>query len=294
MVEGRIAGPWVRELRRAAEECLATPPLGGPGPLGSQLRGRGGSEPAPQSGRAADADPARARPSSRRCLGGTVVSERCQVGGAAPGAAEATLLDALRRGDDAAYETLVRQNSGRMLAVARRYLRNEETARDAVQEAFVSAFRSIARFQGASSLSTWLHRIVVNACLMKLRSGRRHAETSIEELLPQFDETGHRVVGRGGLVRLRGVGALAPPDPRASFARRSTGCRRPTARFCFCGTSRSCRRPRPPRCFTRRRRRSRSASTARGRRCARCSRRSFASPRSDGGIGGRASSSARS
>ena len=117
-----------------------------------------------------------------------------QVGGGSPvGVAEPTLLDALRRGDDAAYETLVRQNSGRMLAVARRYLRDEDTARDAVQEAFISAFRSIARFEGTSSLSTWLHRIVINACLMKLRSGRRRGETSIEELLPQFDETGHRI-----------------------------------------------------------------------------------------------------
>ena len=119
------------------------------------------------------------------------MSEQVDVVAAAPGP-EAALLDRLRRGDEAAYETLVRENSGRMLAVARRYVRNEETARDAVQEAFVSAFRSVARFQGASSLSTWLHRIVVNACLMKLRSGRRHAETSIEDLLPRFDETGHR------------------------------------------------------------------------------------------------------
>ena len=106
---------------------------------------------------------------------------------------ETELVERLRRGDEAAYEVLVRENSGRMLTVARRYLRNEEAARDATQEAFLSAFRSIARFQGASSLSTWLHRIVVNACLMKLRSARRHAESSIEELLPQFDETGHRI-----------------------------------------------------------------------------------------------------
>jgi RNA polymerase sigma-70 factor (ECF subfamily) len=106
--------------------------------------------------------------------------------------AEAGLLERLRAGDEAAFETLVREHTGRLLAVARRTLRNEEAARDAVQEAFFSAFRSIARFQGTSNISTWLHRITVNACLMKLRSGRRHAETSIEELLPQFDETGHR------------------------------------------------------------------------------------------------------
>jgi RNA polymerase sigma-70 factor (ECF subfamily) len=74
-------------------------------------------------------------------------------------------------------------------------VRNEEDARDAVQEAFIAAFRAIGRFEGGSTLSTWLHRIAINCCLMKLRSGRRRPETSIEELLPTFDETGHRVLG---------------------------------------------------------------------------------------------------
>jgi RNA polymerase sigma-70 factor (ECF subfamily) len=108
---------------------------------------------------------------------------------------EASLLERLRRGDDEAYETLVRENTGRMLAVARRYVRDEESARDAVQEAFIAAFRAIHSFEGGSSLSTWLHRIVTNCCLMKLRSRRRRPETSIDELLPTFDETGHRVLG---------------------------------------------------------------------------------------------------
>lgn len=79
-----------------------------------------------------------------------------------------------------------------MLAVARRFLRNEEDARDAVQEAFVSAFRSIPRFEAGSKISTWLHRIVVNAALMRLRSRRRKPEESIEELLPGYLEDGHR------------------------------------------------------------------------------------------------------
>jgi RNA polymerase sigma-70 factor (ECF subfamily) len=107
---------------------------------------------------------------------------------------EAALLESLREGDEAACEALVRDHTARLLAVARRYLRQEEDARDAVQEAYVAAFRSIARFEGGSSLSTWLHRIVINCCLMKLRTGRRRPETSIEELLPRFDETGHRVL----------------------------------------------------------------------------------------------------
>lgn len=109
----------------------------------------------------------------------------------AAAAEEAGLLAALRRGDDAAYETLVRRYSGRLLTVARRFLRNEEDARDAVQDAFLSAFRSIDGFEGTARLSTWLHRIVVNAALMKLRTRRRRPETSIEDLLPSFLEDGH-------------------------------------------------------------------------------------------------------
>ncbi|MEZ4216104.1 MAG: sigma-70 family RNA polymerase sigma factor [Myxococcota bacterium] len=104
---------------------------------------------------------------------------------------EAKLVAALQRGEAQAYERLVRANTPRMLVVARRYLQTDEDARDAVQEAFVSAFRAIDRFEGGAQLSTWLHRIVVNACLMRLRTRRRKPEQSIEELLPRFREDGH-------------------------------------------------------------------------------------------------------
>jgi RNA polymerase sigma-70 factor (ECF subfamily) len=107
---------------------------------------------------------------------------------------EDQLLQQLRAGDEAAYEILVRTYSGRMLSVARRLLACEEDARDAVQEAFIAAFRSLDRFEGAARVSTWLHRIVVNACLMKLRSGRRKPEESIEPLLPTFQEDGHHSI----------------------------------------------------------------------------------------------------
>jgi len=108
---------------------------------------------------------------------------------------EARLLDRLRAGDEEAYEELVRANGGRMLAVARRLLSSEEDARDVVQDAFLLAFRALPQFEGGCRLSTWLHRIVVNAALMKLRSRRRHPEGSIEELLPRFETDGHRIPG---------------------------------------------------------------------------------------------------
>lgn len=107
--------------------------------------------------------------------------------GAAVYDAETFLVRRLRAGDEHAYATLMRANGARMLAAARRVLRNDEDARDAVQEAWLQAFRALPRFEGQSQLSTWLHRIVVNAALMKLRSQRRRPEAAPDELPPHAD-----------------------------------------------------------------------------------------------------------
>jgi RNA polymerase sigma-70 factor, ECF subfamily len=104
---------------------------------------------------------------------------------------EEALLAGLRAGDDTAYERMVRAFGGRMLAVAIGILRNEDDARDAVQTAYLSAFRSLPSFAGHCRLSTWLHRIVVNAALMKLRSRRRRPEEALDSLLPTFLDDGH-------------------------------------------------------------------------------------------------------
>lgn len=111
---------------------------------------------------------------------------------------EAALLKGLRAGEQAAYEILVRTYSGRLLAVTRRYLHNDDDARDALQDAFLSAFRSLHTFTEGSLLSTWLHRIVINAALMKLRTRKKRPEDSIEDLLPKFLEDGHREDGHRG------------------------------------------------------------------------------------------------
>src|SRR6266516_6869366 len=103
------------------------------------------------------------------------------------------LLAALRAGHERAFETMVRLYGGRLLAVARRFTRYDEDAQDVLQSAYLSAFRALNDFEGACQLSTWLHRIVVNTALMKLRSRRRKPEESIEALLPAFQEDGHHV-----------------------------------------------------------------------------------------------------
>jgi RNA polymerase sigma-70 factor (ECF subfamily) len=101
------------------------------------------------------------------------------------------LLVRIRAGDERACEALVRQHGGRMLAVARRFLLTEEDSADAVQDAFLSAFRSLEGFQGNSALGTWLHRILVNVCIMRLRARSRSREVRIDDLLPTFDQSGH-------------------------------------------------------------------------------------------------------
>jgi RNA polymerase sigma-70 factor (ECF subfamily) len=109
-------------------------------------------------------------------------------------AAEATLVAGLRAGDSMAFETLIDKYGARLLRLARRFCASEEDARDALQDAMVSVFKSIGNFEATSMLSTWLHRIVVNACLMKLRAKKRRDEIDIEEVLPRFQEDGHQLV----------------------------------------------------------------------------------------------------
>jgi RNA polymerase sigma-70 factor, ECF subfamily len=104
---------------------------------------------------------------------------------------ECGFVAALRGRDSPCREQFVRRFGGQMLATARRFLHRDEDCADAVQEAFLSAFQAIDRFKGNSTLGTWLHRIVVNVCLMKLRARSRRSEVSIDALLPTFDESGH-------------------------------------------------------------------------------------------------------
>ena len=95
--------------------------------------------------------------------------------------------------DAVAAEQLVRDNIAWMLALAERMLRDRSLAEDAVQEAFISALRGLSRFEGRSSIKTWLHRITVNASLTKLRQLKRLAEKPIDEHLPEFDRQECRI-----------------------------------------------------------------------------------------------------
>jgi RNA polymerase sigma-70 factor, ECF subfamily len=104
---------------------------------------------------------------------------------------DGALVLRLKARDAKAYEQVMRELGPRLLATAVRMLGNEDDAREAVQDAFLQAFRNMQTFDGKSKFSTWMHRIVINACLMKLRTRRRKPSVSIETLLPKYNNDGH-------------------------------------------------------------------------------------------------------
>ena len=95
---------------------------------------------------------------------------------------EATLLASARAGDSTAFECLVMPHWDSLLRVTQRILRNREDAEDAVQTAFLDAFRNLHGFRGRSRFSSWLTRIAMNAAFMRLRVSRRKMETSLDEV----------------------------------------------------------------------------------------------------------------
>jgi RNA polymerase sigma-70 factor (ECF subfamily) len=82
---------------------------------------------------------------------------------------DAELVVRLQAGDQGAYAQLVEQHASKIYRLALRMMGNEADAEDVLQETFLSAFKSIDRFEARSSLSTWLYRIASNAALMRLR-----------------------------------------------------------------------------------------------------------------------------
>ncbi len=87
--------------------------------------------------------------------------------------AEAQFIERLKRGDAAAFETLVNERSGEIYGLLYRLTENGEEARDLTQETFLRAFQSIIHFRGDSDLRTWIYRIAINQARNRWRWWRR-------------------------------------------------------------------------------------------------------------------------
>ena len=95
---------------------------------------------------------------------------------------DAALLRAHVAGDREAFGELVRRHRDRLWAVAIRTLGDREEAADAVQDALISAYRAAERFRGDAAVTTWLHRIVVNACLDRVRRRQNRPTVALPEV----------------------------------------------------------------------------------------------------------------
>jgi RNA polymerase sigma-70 factor, ECF subfamily len=144
-------------------------------------------------------------------------------GRAATPPADADLLRMHIDGDPEAFGQLFRRHKDRLWAVAIRTLGDPEEAADALQDAMISAFRRASSFRGDSAVTTWLHRIVVNACLdrMRRRSARPTAGGGDEELLDSLAASRTPVSDPSGAtdVQLDVMAALRQlvPDQQAAL-----------------------------------------------------------------------------
>src|SRR5690349_16954214 len=110
-----------------------------------------------------------------------------------PAEAELTdheLLQAHVAGDPDAFATLFRRHRDRLWAVALRTMGNPEDAADGLQDGMIAAYRRAGSFRGEAAVTTWLHRVVVNACLDRLRAAKVRRAEPLPEDLDDFGDRG--------------------------------------------------------------------------------------------------------
>ena len=97
------------------------------------------------------------------------------------GGPDDAIVERARAGDGAAFELLMRRHNRRLYRTARSMLRDAAEAEDALQEAYLAAYRALPAFRGDSALATWLTRIVSNECLSRIR---RRTRPQVERDIP--------------------------------------------------------------------------------------------------------------
>ena len=131
---------------------------------------------------------------------------------------DAQLLAAHVAGDKNAFGELVYRHRDRLWSVALRTTSDPEEAADALQDAFLSAFRRADQFRGEAAVTTWLHRIVVNACLDRLR--RRSSRPAVplpDDLGQTLADPGDQMSRRDTQLVIASALATLPPDQRAAI-----------------------------------------------------------------------------
>jgi len=210
ILEGRLIGPWVEELRQACKGALDKPPSLTLDLAGVAFVDRAGVELlrslADRHARLSNCSPfvaeqlkpgqikqAAMRAAGRRGAGAppSEASER-RESASMDAISENVLVERLRGGDAAALEILMGRYASRVYRVARGITRTDADAEEVVQDVFMTLARKIDRFEGRAALSTWIYRVATNAALIKRRGKRAQLEVSLEEHLPTFKDDRHR------------------------------------------------------------------------------------------------------
>ena len=113
-------------------------------------------------------------------------------------ASDADLLQAHVDGDPDAFGILFHRHRDRLWAVAVRTMGNREDAADGLQDGLVAAYRRAGTFRGDAAVSTWLHRVVVNACLDRLRAAKVRRTESLPDDLEEYRDRGSAATSEPG------------------------------------------------------------------------------------------------
>jgi RNA polymerase sigma-70 factor (ECF subfamily) len=131
---------------------------------------------------------------------------------------DADLIRAHVTGDATAFEELIRRHRDRLWAVALRTTRDREEAADALQDALISAYKAAGSFRGESAVTTWLHRIVVNACLDRMRRRQTRATVRLPEQGPyEPADSRDRVAERDTRMVVEEALGRLPAEQRAAI-----------------------------------------------------------------------------
>ncbi len=115
-------------------------------------------------------------------------TERGNLYSASASKTEEDFVLGLARREESAFRTLIADYSQKLYGVAYRFLRQEEEAREVLQEVFRKVIEKIDTFKGEAKFSTWIYRVTVNEALMRIRSKRGEATVSWEEVLPRYED----------------------------------------------------------------------------------------------------------
>ncbi|MBQ0922420.1 MULTISPECIES: RNA polymerase sigma factor SigM [Saccharopolyspora] len=134
-----------------------------------------------------------------------------------PALSDADLIAAHTNGDPHAFSELFRRHRDRLWAVALRTMRDPDEAADALQDAMISAFRNAASFRAESAVTTWLHRIVVNACLDRIRRRQARPTVPLPETGPEPAVPRDAIADRDTSMVVQEALSQLPEDQRAAI-----------------------------------------------------------------------------